>query len=69
MILFFIFVFICMFYNELVFLLQTEKESRKIKSDHPRWPNVVVKMAPVRSTGIVWIGTVRVGKKKNHSDR
>ena len=67
MILFFIFVFICMFYNELVFLLQTEKEkeSRKIKLGHPRWPNVVVKMAPVCSTGIVWIGTVLVGKKKS----
>ena len=65
MILFFIFVFICMFYDELVFLLQTEKESRKIKLGHPRWPNVVVKMAPVCSTGIVWIGTVLVGKKKS----
>ena len=30
MILFFIFLFICIFYNELVFLLQKEKESRKI---------------------------------------
>ena len=36
MILFFIFLFICVFYNELVFLLQTEKESRKINLDHPR---------------------------------
>lgn len=40
-----------------------QKKSRKIKLDHPRWPNFVVEMAPVCSAGRAWIGTVLPGKK------
>ena len=59
MILFFIFLFICIFYNELVFLLQTEKESRKIKLDHPRWPNFVDRNGTrvLRWDSVDWYGS------------
>lgn len=67
MILFFIFLFICIFYNELVFLLQTEK----VKENKVR-PSKVTKLCGGNGTCVLrwesvdWYGS---SGEKNHSDR